>query len=66
MIEHARGSHNANVERVPNAHSGKDNVGLKIFGMQGVPRLEMENWIAKSVAKYWGRIMERKIAKRKR
>jgi hypothetical protein len=28
-----------NVERVPAANSGKDNVGLKIFGMQGVPRL---------------------------
>ncbi len=41
MIEHARGSHNVNVERVPNANSGKDNIGLKIFGMQGVPRLEI-------------------------
>jgi hypothetical protein len=28
-----------NVERVPSAITGKDNVGLKIFGMQGVPRL---------------------------
>jgi hypothetical protein len=41
MIEHARGSHNVNVERVPNANTGKDNIGLKIFGMQGVPSLEI-------------------------
>jgi len=39
MTQHAKSSHNENIERVPNSNAGRDNVALKIFGMQGVPRI---------------------------
>lgn len=36
---------------------------MKIFGMQGVPRVEVESWISKSVNRYWGRIIENRNKK---
>lgn len=66
MIQHAKSQHNEAIERVPNATMGRDSVALKIFGMQGVPRVETESWISKSVNRYWGKIMERKNAERRK
>ncbi len=58
MIQHAKSQHNENIEKVPAATAGRDSVALKIFGMQGVPRVEIENWISRSVNRSWGRIIE--------
>lgn len=66
MIQHARSQHNENIERVPSAINGRDSVALKIFGMQGVPRMEIESWICRSVNRYWGRIIEKKLTERRR
>jgi len=41
MLQHARTQHNENIERVPSAINGRDSVAMKIFGMQGVPRIEV-------------------------
>jgi hypothetical protein len=48
---------------VPNANQGHENVALKIFGMQGVPRMDVENWIMKGAQKYWGKIIDKKNEK---
>ena len=61
MTQHARSQHTYMIERVPNANQGRDHPGLKIFGMQGVPRIEIEAWVHKQVKKYWGKKMEKKI-----
>lgn len=58
MIQHAKSQHNENIEKVPAATAGRDSVALKIFGMQGVPRVEIENWISRSVNRSWGRIID--------
>lgn len=34
--------------------------------MQGVPRVEIEAWISKNINRYWGRIIEKKNAERKK
>jgi len=57
MIQHAKSQHNENIEKVPNANHNRDSVALKIFGMQGVPRAEIESWISRNVNRYWGRII---------
>lgn len=48
---------------MPNANQGHENVGLKIFGMQGVPRMDVENWIMKGAQKYWGKIVDKRNEK---
>lgn len=63
MLQHAKSQHNENIERVPNANAGRDSIALKIFGMQGVPRVEIESWISRSVNRYWGRIIENRNKK---
>jgi hypothetical protein len=63
MIQHAKSQHNENIERVPNAINGRDSIALKIFGMQGVPRAEVESWISRSVNRSWGRMLEKKLIK---
>jgi hypothetical protein len=67
MLQHFKSIHKQQVEkycmmtfRVPNANQGHENVGLKIFGMQGVPRLDCENWIMKGAEKYWGKIIDKR------
>lgn len=60
MVQHARSQHNYTVERVPNANAGRDHPGLKIFGMQGVPRIEVESWVQKQVNRYWGKRLDKK------
>ena len=66
MIQHAKSQHCETIERVPNAINGRESIALKIFGMQGVPRIEIESWISKSVNRSWGRLMEKKIQERKK
>jgi len=66
MLTHAKTQHNENIERVPNATIGRDSITLKIFGMQGVPRVEIEAWISKNINRYWGRIIEKKNAEIKK
>jgi hypothetical protein len=66
MIQHAKSQHNENIERVPAANAGRDSVALKIFGMQGVPRMEIENWINRSVNRSWGRIIDHKNKEQRR
>ena len=61
MITHARSQHNENIERVPNAIHGRDSIALKIFGMQGVQRMEIESWISRSVNRSWGRMIDKKM-----
>lgn len=61
MVHHCRIKHSTTIERVPNANNGRDNPALKIFGMQGVPRIEIEGWIAKQVGRYWGKRIDKKI-----
>lgn len=63
MLQHAKSQHNENIEKVPSATAGRDSVAMKIFGMQGVPRVEVESWISKSVNRYWGRIIENRNKK---
>lgn len=58
MLQHAKSQHNETIERVPSATAGRDSVALKIFGMQGVPRIEIDSWITKNVNRFWGRIIE--------
>ena len=65
MLSHYKTSNNHNmVERVPNAIPGRESIGLKIFGMQGVPRVEVETWILKGADKYWGKLLAEKNKKR--
>lgn len=66
MIQHAKSQHNENVERVPNAIHGRDSTALKIFGMQGVPRAEIESWISRSVNRSWGKLLDKRLAERKK
>lgn len=61
MVQHCKNQHSESIERVPNANVGRDHPGLKIFGMQGVPRIEIEAWISKQVNKYWGKIIDKKL-----
>lgn len=63
MVQHCRGQHSEAVERVPNANLGRDHPGMRIFGMQGVPRIEIESWVSKQVNKYWGKMMDKKREK---
>jgi hypothetical protein len=65
MSQHCRNQHTLTIEKVPNAMAGRDNPMLKIFGMQGVPRIEIESWMSKQVNKYWGRRMDRKLAEKR-
>jgi hypothetical protein len=39
---------------------------MKIFGMQGVPRIEIESWMSKQANKYWGKRIEKKIEAQKK
>lgn len=39
MVQHCKNQHSETIEKVPNAMAGRDHPGLKIFGMQGVPRI---------------------------
>ena len=62
MIQHARTQHNEMIERVPAANRGRDSIALKVFGMQGVPRQEIENWLTRCVNRSWGRFIDRRLA----
>lgn len=66
MVQHCRSQHNEIIERVPNANVGRDHPGMKIFGMQGVPRIEIESWMSKQANKYWGKRIEKKIEAQKK
>jgi hypothetical protein len=66
MIQHVKSQHNESIERVPNANVNRDSIALKIFGMQGVPRMEIESWISRNVNRYWGRIIEAKNKEQRR
>ena len=64
MLQHSKSQHQEIIERVPNANIGRDYPGMRIFGMQGVPRIQIQSWISKQVNRYWGKIMEKKREKR--
>lgn len=67
MLSHSKTLQNHEpTERVPNAIRGRESIGLKVFGMQGVPRVEVESWILKGAEKYWGKIVEENIKKRQK
>lgn len=50
---------------MPNAIPGRDDINLKIFGMQGVPREFIEDRILVGARSYWGKVLAEKTAKEK-
>lgn len=45
------------MNRIPNAAADRSDIKNKIFGMQGVPRVEIEKRIRKGAEEYWSKIL---------
>jgi hypothetical protein len=53
MRIHYKTRHELIIDRVHNSKPGKESTVLKIFGMQGVPRPEVDRWIFEGSERYW-------------
>ena len=67
MLSHSKTLQNHEpIEKVPNSIRGRESIGMKVFGMHGVPRVEVESWILRGAEKYWGKIIDEKVKKRQK
>ena len=48
---------------MPNAYPGRDDINLKIFGMQGVPREFVEDRVLVGARNFWGKVIAERTAK---
>ncbi|KAM3142111.1 hypothetical protein pb186bvf_005765 [Paramecium bursaria] len=57
LKNHAESAHHEVLTKIPNASADRCDIKNKIFGMQGVPRVEIEKRIRKGAEEYWSKIL---------
>ncbi|CAD8046258.1 unnamed protein product [Paramecium primaurelia] len=66
LKNHVESAHHEVLTKIPNATGDRSDIKNKIFGMQGVPRVEIEKRIRKGAEEYWTKILSAQYQQRRK